>query len=225
MSKSPRTQLGVLVWDLPTRVFHWALVILVAAAWLTGEGEGWQFVLHTYFGYGILTALLFRLAWGFIGSRHARFNDFVYAWPAVRDHAKRLLLMRPRPFLGHNPLGGWMIVLLLVALAGIVGTGLFGAEDEVSGPLAHMLPRDAAHALAELHESLTSILLVLIAVHVAGIVVETALTRDNLVHAMITGRKTVEAKPATNVAAPVPIWRAVASLVLAAGLTWLLVLR
>lgn len=216
---------ALLIWDAPTRLFHWALVGLVGLAWATGESEGALFLVHKLAGYGIAVLLVFRLIWGFAGSRHARFADFVGSWRRVRAHIAALLAGRPERTLGHNPLGGWMVIALLLVLTAVVATGLFAADDGVGGPLAGHLSPGLAHAVAELHEGLANALLVLIGVHVLGVLGESVLTRDNLLRAMITGCKTVSsqeaaAEPAVFVA---PAWRALLALGAAAGLVWLLV--
>jgi cytochrome b len=214
----------VLVWDVPTRLFHWTLVLLVALAWVTGEGEGSMFTVHELAGYGVAVLLVFRLIWGFAGSRHSRFADFVRPWREVFAHLRGMLRLRPVRTLGHNPLGGWMAVLLLLVLAGQIGTGLFASDDGLGGPLAGVLSSGTAHAIAELHEGLSGALLGLIALHVIGVLVESLLTRDNLVRAMITGRKTVtsgaEASYGTALA---PSWLAALALGAASGIVWMIV--
>lgn len=214
------------VWDLPTRLFHWLLVVLVAVAWATGEAEGSLFVVHRLAGYGVVVAILFRLIWGVVGSHHSRFWDFIHPWPVVRDYAIGLLALQPRPTLGHNPLGGWMIVLLLATLLGVVGTGLFASDDGVGGPLAGLIWPGAAHAVAEVHEGIFNVLLVLIGVHIAGVVVGSVLTGHNLVRSMITGWKDVTAADPETTATrcrAAPFWYAPFALGAATGVTWLLV--
>ena len=105
---------AVLVWDLPTRVFHWLLVLGVAVSYLTGGEEGWLFVVHTASGYLIAVLLLVRVIWGVIGSPRSRFRDFVYGRRVVADYVRGLLALRPARHTGHNPLGGWMIILSLI---------------------------------------------------------------------------------------------------------------
>lgn len=212
------------VWDAPTRLFHWTLVFLVALAWLTGEAEGSMFVVHKLAGYGVAVLLVFRIIWGFAGSRHARFADFIRPWREVVAHARGVLSLRPARTLGHNPFGGWMTLLLLLVLAAQVGTGLFASDDGLGGPLAGALSSGAAHAIAELHEGLSGALLGLIALHVVGVLVESLLTRDNLVRAMITGRKTVTPGAETaHGAAPAPTWLAALALGTASGIVWMIV--
>jgi cytochrome b len=133
--------------------------------------------------------------------------------------------MNPPRTVGHNPLGGWMILLLLGSLVGLVLSGLFAADDEVAGPLAVYATPGIAHTLAELHEGMAVFLLVLIAIHVAGVLVDSLLTGDNLIRAMLTGRKHVMSDEtgadAEQKSPRVPAWRAVVALATATGLTWL----
>lgn len=223
-SSAPVTR--VLVWDIPTRVFHWSLVTLVAIAWATGETRGFWFEVHEFAGYGVLALILFRIAWGIWGSRHSLFSDFVRGFGVVRDYTAKLMRLRPPHSVGHNPLGGWMIVLLLATLVVQVGTGLFAGGEEVegvtvTGPLASYISPDAAHAFLEIHETAFNILLVLVCIHLAGVITDIVLTRDNLILAMITGRKPVTPDAAAAESGGIaPVWRAVAFAAIAVLVTW-----
>ena len=171
------------VWDLPTRIGHWLLALLVIVAVLTGEERGVLYVLHLVSGIGAAMIVLFRLVWGVIGNEHARFADFVRGWATVRTYAVGLLQLRPRRFIGHNPVGGWMVlvllaVVLLAALTGMAADGLFGPA--------------LARPVGGVHEALGSLIQVLVVVHVLGVLVDWFLTGDNLIAAMINGRKRVE---------------------------------
>jgi cytochrome b len=216
---------SVLVWDLPTRLFHWTLVLLVALAWVTGDAEDAMFTVHQLAGYAVAVLLVFRVTWGFAGSRHSRFGDFVRPWPEVSAHIRGMLSLRPARTLGHNPLGGWMAVLLLLVLAAQVGTGLFASDDDLGGPLSGAVSSGTAHAIAELHEGLSGALLGLIALHVIGVLVESLLTRDNLVRAMITGRKAVTSGEAEGErhAAITSAWLAALTVGAASGIVWMIV--
>ena len=116
------------VWDFPTRLFHWCVVSLVVVAWLIVGDEGWMLTVHTVAGYLLLVAIVFRLGWGVIGSTHARFADFVRPWSMVIEYTRQLARRAPPSYIGHNPLGGWSVVVLLVALATIVTTGLIAGD-------------------------------------------------------------------------------------------------
>jgi cytochrome b len=197
------------VWDFPTRVFHWTLVVLVAVNLFVVEPRGTTSnFIHFVSGFAILGLLLFRLAWGFVGSAHSRFADFVRGWPAVKSYAARLRRLSPPHFVGHNPLGGWMIMLLLAALTAMILTGLFAASRAAAGPFAHLIPSLLARSIGGIHEVLSNILILLVVVHVLGVVVDWILTRENLVRAMITGRKRLEAAEADKERPLVPSWRA-----------------
>jgi len=164
------------VWDPFVRVFHWSLVGLFALAFATSDEIEW---LHLAAGYAIAGLVALRLAWGFVGPEHARFGSFVRSpreiWQYLRDAAR---LRAPR-HLGHNPAGGAMIVALLVTLAGTAITGFMMTTDAYWG----------AQWVENLHEALANGMLVLIGLHVAGVIVAGIVHGENLVRAMITGRK------------------------------------
>jgi len=198
------------VWDLATRIFHWTLVILVGAnLFLIEPRGGLQTVLHFVFGYAIAGLLLFRLAWGFVGSRRSRFADFLHRWPTVKAYALRLLRFDPPHSVGHTPLGGWMIVLLLASLAIMIATGVFAAARRAAGPLAGLLPAWAASLASDLHVLVSDLLIAFVIVHVLGIAIEWLLTGDNLVRTMLTGRKRVPPEAAAGEPPPVSMWRAI----------------
>ncbi len=201
---------SVEIWDLPTRVFHWSLAALVILAPVIGDDDpGIAYTLHAYAGYAILFLLAFRIPWGLIGSPRSRFSDFVKPWWEVLGHAKSLVLKFKAPrSVGHNPLGGWMIVALLIIVFLTAATGLFAGDDEARGPYAGLLG-SAGDALGELHEALADLLIPLILLHLAGALVHWLLSGDNVVRAMIDGEKQLEDSAAAlepPLAAP---WRAI----------------
>ncbi|MCC6209758.1 MAG: cytochrome b/b6 domain-containing protein [Burkholderiales bacterium] len=166
----------ILVWDLPTRLFHWLLAATFAGAWLTAESERWRDV-HVALGYTFAGLIAFRLAWGFIGSRHARFSSFVTGPGPVKRYLASLLLFRPEHHVGHNPAGGWAVLALL-------GLGLATAA---SGYAVHA--EFAGHWLEELHEGVAEAMLALVFVHIGAVVVSSLIHRENLARAMWTGFK------------------------------------
>lgn len=166
---------SVPVWDPFVRVFHWSLVSAYAVEWATAEN--WD-TLHERAGYFMLALLVMRVVWGLVGTRHARFSDFVYGRRTTVKYLRELGAGRPRHYLGHNPLGGWMVLALLLTLSGTVISGILMPQDE--------------GLLEELHEALANISLLLVCVHVAGVAVSSLLHRENLVAAMLTGRKKTE---------------------------------
>ncbi len=193
----------VAVWDPLVRLFHWSLVISFCAAWFS-EGEWFESIdeslggellqgIHVWAGYTIAGLLLFRLLWGFVGPRHARFSDFVCRPSAVLAYVRDVLTLRARRTLGHNPAGGAMIVALLLSLSATIITGLalYGA-DKGLGPLVGLLAESSdslIDTLEESHEAATNFTLLLVAGHLLGVVWESLLHRENLVRAMFTGRK------------------------------------
>lgn len=194
---------SVPVWDPLLRLFHWTLLFCFCLAWFS-EGECFEFLadrfdgelmqlLHAWAGYTIAGLLLWRLLWGFVGPRHARFGDFVFGPRVVLAYLRDVLTLRARRHLGHNPAGGAMIVGLLLGLLATVVSGLaLYAADKGLGPLAAFFV-DSSEALIdgikETHEVATDVTLLLIAGHLLGVVWESLLHRENLVRAMITGRK------------------------------------
>lgn len=177
------------VWDLPTRVFHWGLVSAIVAAWIT-KGSSQQLDIHVFAGYLAAALVFFRVLWGWRGGKYARFRSFIYAPAAYRDHLQSLIHLKPSRYVGHNPLGGLAIFLMLGLLACIVLSGMFalgGAFQQ--GPLAGYLDFAFGELFREGHEIFAYGLVGVIAVHVGGVIVESVLTRDNLFSAMIHGLK------------------------------------
>jgi cytochrome b len=181
---------SVAVWDLPVRLFHWSLVVLLVIAWSTAQaGLSWM-PYHLWTGYAVLTLILFRLLWGIFGSRHARFSDFIGPPGAAWRYARQLAAGRHPFYLGHNPLGGYMVALLLTLVLIQVGTGLFATDDIlVSGPLADRVPGRINRLLTGLHKLNVNILIVAVTVHVVAIGYYRWRFGENLVRAMVTGKK------------------------------------
>lgn len=193
----------IVIWDPMVRLFHWTLVAAFTLAYLSqGEpfeelqdrldGE-WLQILHVWAGYTIVGLLLFRLFWGFMGPRHARFSDFVRGPRETLRYVKEVLTLRAPRYLGHNPAGGAMIVILLLSLTITASAGLllYGA-DKGLGPLAGLLADSSEttiHFIEEVHEFFANLTLLLVAGHLVGVIWESLLHRENLAHAMITGRK------------------------------------
>jgi cytochrome b len=177
----------VKVWDAFVRVFHWTLVTAFA---VTFVAEDEWLDLHVLAGYTVLGLVGLRLVWGLVGTRHARFGDFVHGPRAVLAYLQDVLRGRARRYLGHNPAGGAMIVALLAGLALTSATGLlvYGAA-EVAGPFAGVVGARWAEPLEDLHEVLANLTLVLAGVHIAGVLASGVLHRENLVRAMFTGTK------------------------------------
>lgn len=182
---------SVPVWDLFVRVFHWALVILMAVAAITGFLAPAPWInIHVIAGLAIGALVLARIVWGFTGPRYARFADFARMPSVILDHARHLVAGQAERHLGHNPLGGVMVLVLLGALAGIVVTGLVTWGGVLkAGPFAADMSYAAGSVAKEAHELFAFGLLGLIGLHIAGAIFESLRTRENLVRAMVTGRK------------------------------------
>ncbi len=181
------------VWDLLVRIFHWSLVSAFFIAYMT-EDDWLDF--HVYAGYTIAGLIAFRLVWGLIGTRHARFSDFVRPPSEVLAYLKDMIGFHPRRYIGHNPAGGAMVVALLVSLLITVVTGVlvYGAE-EVAGPFAGLManaPKFVGDVFEELHEFFANFTLFLVALHVAGVVLAGLQHGENLVRSMINGKKRAE---------------------------------
>src|SRR5690242_131770 len=177
---------AVPVWDRGVRLFHWGLVLSVALCAFTGfiAPRNWL-NLHLAAGSAIATLICFRLIWGAAGSTYARFHSFPPSWSAIRGHLGDLANRRPRHYLGHNPLGAVMIYALLVVLTLVVVTGTVALGGVVKqGPLAFAVPFSVGHLAREWHELLAIGLLAMVAAHLAGVVIDTVLTRENLARAM-----------------------------------------
>lgn len=187
MTTQQNTDRTIKVWDLPTRVFHWSLAALIVIAFISAEAGASVFWIHIYAGTAVLGLVAFRLVWGVMGSRYARFDDFVHGPETVGAYAKKLLQFRPPHHVGHNPLGGWMVVALIGTVMIIALSGLATSEDGYVGPLAFA----GGGWIGEAHEALGHVWIPLVALHVLGVVVHGLISRENLVRAMVTGMKHV----------------------------------
>ncbi len=178
------------VWDPLVRIFHWSLVAGFATAYIVEDD---LLGLHVWAGYLVLSLVAVRLVWGLVGTRHARFGDFVRGPRQVLSYLEDALRLRAPRYLGHNPAGGAMVIALLLAVTatGVSGLALYGGQ-ELSGPLAPLmsgLSSAEAHLLEEFHEVLANLTLALVFIHVAGVLFSSLSHRENLIGAMITGFK------------------------------------
>ena len=183
------------VWDPLVRFFHWALVSAFTIAYITEEDF---LVIHSWAGYLILLLLCIRFVWGFIGTRYARFSDFVYRPENIIQFLKDTLRLSAKRYLGHNPAGGAMVFLLMFSLCITTTSGviLLGAEEQ-AGPVAHWFSQPGskwADILEEAHEFFANFTLFLVVVHVVGVLVESLIHKENLVSAMMTGFKAKNTK-------------------------------
>jgi cytochrome b len=206
------------IWDLPVRLFHWSLVALILASWLSQEFNWMN--LHVWSGCTILTLVLFRVVWGFIGSDTARFLWFLKGPAAAFRHLAHIRQREPDLEIGHNAAGGWMVVLMLALLGVQAGTGLFSNDDaNTEGPLMHLVGKDESDWLSHIHSLNFKFIEIVIVLHLLAILTYAVLKRQNLVRPMVTGTKVVPG----NVVAPrlvSPAWAVVTLAVAAAVVVW-----
>ena len=189
--ESAVTQLSrIPVWDVAVRVVHWWIVVLLAGLLTTGLlGNEWL-AWHMRFGQAMLALVIFRIVWGFVGSRNARFSAFLYKPPHVVRYARSVAKKSHDIHASHNPLGGWMVILLLVALLAQAGTGLFTSDDILwEGPLASRVAQETSEALAAFHRQFWWVLVALSLIHIGAVFTYLALLKENLILPMLTGRK------------------------------------
>lgn len=180
----------VLVWDLPTRIFHWLLVLLVGVSFVTGNMGGTAMQYHEWSGVTILVLVVFRFFWGFWGGEQTRFRVFVRGPQAAFDYLRALAGGKSGSYLGHNPLGGWSIIAMLLALAVQVGTGLFANDDILfEGPLYLRVSKDTSDLLTRFHHFNKNILVGLVLLHILAVFFYLVVKRDNLIKPMLTGHK------------------------------------
>ncbi|MFZ1984019.1 MAG: cytochrome b/b6 domain-containing protein [Desulfatitalea sp.] len=223
--KVDRRTRSIQAWDLPTRIFHWALVLLVITSFVTAEMGGNAMRYHVWSGTAILALLLFRLAWGLVGSRTARFSEFVRGPSAAWRYARGLMGSTPEHYLGHNPLGGWSIVAMLLALMLQVVTGLF-ANDEIAtqGPLYPWVSDATSGWLTGIHLINKGVIIALVSLHLLAVLFYLLVKGDNLITPMISGRKPWQdpSAPMPKIETP-PAWVALLAAALSAMAAYLLV--
>ncbi len=189
MSASGKSGNTVLVWDLPTRIFHWSLLIAFASAWVTSVSDRFLFH-HVFAGYLFIGLLIFRLVWGMVGSHYARFRSFAHDWSSVTEYLKGLMTGQAARYIGHNPAGSYAIFAMLILGVVVTASGLLvlGGE-EGHGPLKGLISYQLGSSTKEYHESAAVLMLLIAFVHLGGVIVESLWHRENLIWAMITGRK------------------------------------
>lgn len=211
----------VAVWDLPVRLFHWALVLLVVTSFTTGKLGGNWLAWHFRSGYCILALVLFRIVWGLFGSETARFTDFVRGPRKMFEYGRSLIKGAGMFHAGHNPLGGLMVVLMLVLLLIQATTGLYVDDDAgTRAPLADTASDAIVSLFTRIHRININIILACVALHVSAALFYLIARKDNLIKPMITGRKTMpdgHAEPVLSGIAPAFILVALA----AAFVAWL----
>ncbi|MFO7277052.1 MAG: cytochrome b/b6 domain-containing protein [Pseudomonadota bacterium] len=218
------TQERRLVWDLPLRAFHWLLVASIAGSWITAElGFEWMDV-HFFLGYFTIGLLIFRIIWGFVGPRHARFSSFLTGPRGWIDYARSLRAKTPVYSVGHNPLGGLMVIVMLALVAVQAGTGLFVTDDiAFYGPYNPAVSGETASFLTRIHHQNFNLILLAVALHVLAILYYVFVKRQNLVAAMLTGRKPAEWVPENEAITSSQLGKALIVIAISAGAVyWLL---
>ena len=178
------------VWDPFVRLFHWTLVLSFFTAYITEE----DFLdIHSFAGYTVLALLILRILWGLVGTRYARFSDFIYSPRTIKNFIKETLSFKAKRYLGHNPAGGAMILLMIISLLAttLTGIAIYGIEEQ-AGPLASWYTLHdsfVGDVLEETHEFFANFTLFLVIVHIAGVIFESVVHKENLVKAMINGKK------------------------------------
>ncbi|MHC8492731.1 cytochrome b/b6 domain-containing protein [Thalassospira sp. SM2505] len=203
MSHQMSDQKKVKLWDFPVRLFHWALVVAIVTAWWTNRQL--MIDIHAIAGYSVLALVLFRIIWGFVGSSNARFGSFIKGPDKVIGYAIKIPTgsMAELTYAGHNPAGGWMVVVLIVLVAIQAISGLFASEDTFlffDGPLVAHVSSDVARIMNWIHRTNINLIYVMVGLHVFAALFYLVAKRENLIGAMVTGVRTVPVELAARFA-------------------------
>lgn len=178
------------VWDLPVRIFHWLLVLAVLGAYISDEAGIEYFVYHLWCGYAVVILVSFRILWGIVGTYHARFLNFLRTPSHTVRYGLDLVSNKESHYTGHNPLGAWMVIVLLTALLAQGITGLFGNDEILNfGPLYGYVSNELSLKLTSIHRQLFDLLAAAVAIHVLAVIFHLVIKKENLINAMLTGRK------------------------------------
>lgn len=181
-----------LIWDIPTRLFHWLLAIGFGVQWLTGEFLDNAIEWHFYIGYGLLGLVLFRIVWGFIGTQYAKFSQFLASPSNALEYAKTLHVKHSPVHASHNPLGGWVVVVMLLLIGLQAVSGLFVSDEIFSeGPYYSVASSTVKAVMAFIHFNLFNLLLGIVALHIVAVFVYQFYKKQPLVNAMFHGKKSV----------------------------------
>lgn len=213
----------ILVWDLPVRLFHWLLVFCLIGSWYTSEGERGLIDIHMIFGYSILVLVLFRIFWGFIGTKHAKFTEFV----PNKNELKGYLKNSNTPYLGHNPLGSLMVLFMLLLLFLQAVSGLFMTDDIfTNAPYFDSVSKNTQNIMSLIHNNIFDIIVIVSILHIGAILYYLIAKKQNLISAMFTGKKWVDSKFVSSAIAHSKLISAIILLiVICAFVYWLVVLN
>lgn len=199
------------LWDIPTRLFHWSLVVCIPLAWWSAEEENYE--LHEWLGYTVLVLIVSRIIWGFVGSRHSRFSDFLAGPGKVRGYLAR----GENHSAGHNPLGGWSVVVLLLLLLSQAISGLFNTDDILfNGPLYYAVSDETIGLMGTVHDLAFDGLIVMVVMHIIAVLYYQFYKGEKLVPAMVKGR----ADGRDGRAPAAPLWRFLLVLGITAAALW-----
>ncbi|WP_309645650.1 cytochrome b/b6 domain-containing protein [Phenylobacterium sp.] len=214
MAEAPAPR--VALWDLPTRLFHWSLVVAILVAWFSG-GENMQ--IHVWSGYAVLGLLVFRLWWGVFGGSTARFSSFVKGPGATLTYLKTAGDREASHSGGHNPVGAWSVVAMIAVMLAVTVTGLFASDIDGlnSGPMSYLVDFDLSQRFTEWHDLVFRVLQALVALHLLAVAYYWLWKRQNLIGAMITGKSAF----AMEAFRPARLWSLIVGLALAVGVAWL----
>jgi len=212
---------GVKVWDIPSRIAHWALALSILGNYGTAEYGWFSMQWHFYFGYAAITLVLFRVLWGFFGSEHARFRNFVRGPGAVWRNLRALVNKNSVETTGHSALGGWAVIVLLAATFAQGISGLFKTDDiEWFGPLSEIASGDLVEQMSWFHSNFEGVLLIIIGIHIVAALLYLVIKKQNLIGPMISGVKhSIQAEDAKQK----PIWLALLLLAISAAGLWALI--
>jgi len=216
----------VIVWDLPTRLFHWLLVALLVAQYASGEFGLLSMEWHFRLGYATLALIVFRVLWGLAGSRSSRFATFVQGPATVARYLLDSVRGRPARYLGHNPLGGWSVLLMLACVAVQAISGLFSSDDLTEfGPLAERVSDRTVELMTRIHQIDRYLLLALIVLHIVAVLLHWAIRGENLIAPMLHGRKRPDDSQADGAhdVDRVSPWRVLALAAVSGAAVWALV--
>ena len=210
---------GRRVWDLPVRLFHWLLVLVLCGSWITAELSTTAFKWHEFCGYTVLVLVSFRLLWGLLGTRHARFANFLRGPRDLLSYARKLASPTTyRPSVGHNPIGGWVVMILLLLLLTQGLTGLFANDGVIdTGPLFGWISLSLSDSLTKIHHLVFHVLQAIVALHITAAALYFLVRRENLILPMLTGRKPDEVVPEREEISGSRIWLALLIVLLLAG--------
>lgn len=213
-----------LVWDLPLRVFHWLLVISVAASWATGQIGSEVRQYHMWLGYWMLGLLTFRLIWGVVGTRHSRFTSFIPTPKSVMRYGRDLVTGQASETVGHNPVGSLMVFLMLALLVTQVVSGLF-VDDDIfyAGPFAYSVSGKTNDFFEGLHHDVVDWIVVLAVLHIAAALYHTLRLKEPLIRAMFTGKKRAAVVPASEAIKTSALIRAVLVILVAVVVVYVIV--